>query len=157
MKVLKRLNLKEVDAKLDYDFDTFFEIMKKHRKEAVDIVSKYLSPIFNKLPNPLNRAAEAYDRVAFNLAGAIVGQSYRNTVYFTIDVGNDMSSSITLDDKFQAECDFHVSTNFVDFKQIEQIARFTKALASISQKDFDLAIKKARGEMEKALEKWNNE
>lgn len=156
MKVLKRLNA--VTAAEKMDFDTFFEIMKKHKNDATGIVNKALAPVFNKLPIPLRRADESYERVAFNLASDIIKQSFKNTVYFAVDTkGYDTSCSITIDDKFKAQCDLHISTNFMDFGEVKQFADFTKALASISQKDFDSAIKKARAEMEKALDKWSKE
>ena len=156
MKILKRLNA--VTAVEKMDFDTFFGIMKKHANDATEIVNKALAPVFNKLPVPLYKANDSYERVAFNLASDIVKQSYKNTVYFTVDTKDDNTScSITIDDKFKAQCDLHISTNFMDFGEVKQFADFTKALASISQKDFDSAIKKARAEMEKALDKWSKE
>ena len=155
MKVLKRLNA--VTAAEKMDFDTFFGIMKKHTNDATEIVNKALAPVFNKLPVPLYKANDSYERVAFNLASDIVKQSYKNTVYFTVDTKGDVSCSITIDDKFKVQCDLHISTNFMDFGEVKQFADFTKALASISQKDFDSAIKKARAEMEKALDKWSKE
>ena len=156
MKVLKRLNA--VTAAEKMDFDTFFEIMKKHKNDATGIVNKALAPVFNKLPAPLWKAEESYEKVAFNLASDIIKQSFRNTVYFSVDVkGDAISCSITIDDKFKAQCDLHISTNFMDFGEVKKFADFTKALSSISQKDFDSAIKKARAEMEKALDKWSKE
>ena len=155
MKVLERLNA--VTAAEKMDFDTFFGIMQKHKNDATEIVNKALSSVFNKLPVPLYKASESYERVAFNLASDIIKQSYKNTVYFTVDTKGDASCSITIDDKFKAQCDLHISTNFMDFSAVKQFADFTKALASISQKDFDSAIKKARAEMEKALDKWSKE
>ena len=80
MKVLKRLNT--VTAAEKMDFDTLLEIMKKHKNDATEIVNKALSPVFNKLPVPLYKANDSYERVAFNLASDIVKQSYKNTVYF---------------------------------------------------------------------------
>ena len=61
MKVLKRLNA--VTAAEKMDFDTFFGIMKKHKNDATEIVNKALAPVFNKLPVPLYKANDSYERV----------------------------------------------------------------------------------------------